>query len=718
MFCAGSGRFRACGGKSAGVDTVMTLGAFLKMTGATAVYVLITAALWYFYSKKEEHGKKEKRLIGLIYGICSVLATHFGIIEGDMLVLNVRDMGPLAAGLFFSPASGLIAGTIGGVERIIAGQFWGIGSFTRFACGLSTFLAGVLAAIMNRAVYETRRPPVTQAFFLGAVTEVFHMYAILFTNRDSMNMAYYIVKEISAPMILFTAVGLAVCSMAVTRISKEPSDLGIRMQQEETPVTILFQRSLLVVTVGLFLFNFIVSYNLQTRLVSDDISNNLNYMSYEKFEIYKEHGSLEELKEDLAGQTDMTYFYFLVGNDGSLEVLPDGTGFSASSLKAEDLELIRTKVGDKTFIAELKTFPGAELMMKVVSLKTNLYLVVSREMITVYFDRDAHLYENTLSDILLFTVMYMLVSLLVDRLVVRNLHRVNQSLKKITDGDLNETVWVHTSAEFTALSEDINRTVSALSGYINAAEQKMKDELTLAAAIQESALPKNFRLPADNIEIYALMTPAKQVGGDFYDIFYIGHNLLCLAIADVSGKGVPASLFMMRAKTAIKNYARSGISPAEVLAHVNHTLCEGNDAEMFVTVWLGILDLRTGNMQCANAGHEYPVIMRAGGQYELMKDRHGLVLAAMDGIRFTDYEIQLNPGDRIFVYTDGVPEAINEKNEAYGTGRLTDRLNRVKNNSQEYILEDVLQDIRNFAGSAEQFDDITMLGFTYLRRPE
>ncbi len=209
------------------------------------------------------------------------------------------------------------------------------------------------------------------------------------------------------------------------------------------------------------------------------------------------------------------------------------------------------------------------------------------------------------------------------------------------------------------------------------------------------------------------MTPAKQVGGDFYDFFYCDRDKLCLVIADVSGKGVPAALFMMQAKTAIKNYASHGHGPAKVLEHVNHTLCEGNDAEMFVTVWLGILDLNTGKIQCANAGHEYPVLMRAGGDYELLKDKHGLALAAMDGISMKEYEIDLDPGDRLFVYTDGVPEAINEKVEAYGTERLCEKLNALKNVSQQQTLESVLRDIRNFAGAAEQFDDITMLGITY-----
>jgi serine phosphatase RsbU (regulator of sigma subunit) len=344
---------------------------------------------------------------------------------------------------------------------------------------------------------------------------------------------------------------------------------------------------------------------------------------------------------------------------------------------------------------------------------SDYYLVVMTSTYSLNSDLEARMYETTLSDILIFTVLFMLVSMLSERLVVRNLHRINTSLRKITGGHLEETVWVHSSAEFTELSEDINKTVTALRGYISAAEERIRDELKLAAAIQDSALPKNFNLPSKNIDLYALMTPAKQVGGDFYDFFYIDADRLCLVIADVSGKGVPASLFMMRAMTAIKNAALSGNGPAEVLMKVNNLLCEGNDAEMFVTVWIGILDLRTGRIECANAGHEYPVVMRSETGYELLKDRHGLVLAAMPDIPMRSYEIQLNPGDRLFVYTDGVPEAINEKEEAYGTDRLVQRLNRRRDSSQQKTLEDVLQDIRNFAGSAEQFDDITMLGLTY-----
>lgn len=257
--------------------------------------------------------------------------------------------------------------------------------------------------------------------------------------------------------------------------------------------------------------------------------------------------------------------------------------------------------------------------------------------------------------------------------------------------------------------------MTAMRGFIDAAEKRIDQELKFAAAIQDAALPKDFHLFSDRVDLYALMTPARQVGGDFYDFFFLDPDHAMLVIADVSGKGIPASLFMMQAKTAIKNSAPGATGPAGLLDNVNNILYEGNDTAMFVTVWLGILDLKTGLMRCANAGHEYPVLMRAGGDYELLKDRHGMLLGAYKGIPMKEYEIQMQPGDRLFVYTDGVPEANDEKGELFGTERMTAHLNTLKNKPQEQVFSGMLEKIREYAGSAEQFDDITMLGITYLR---
>jgi len=685
----------------------------LKMSAATLLYVAITAGMWYVCRKKEKFGTGLQVLIGLIYGGCSVLANHIGIDYGDM-ILNVRDIGPLAAGLFFSPVSGIIAGIIGGAERILAGELWNIGRFTELACGMSTFLAGLLAALLNRKVYKGRRPPVTQAFFLGAVMEVFHMYAVLFTNRQDMTMAYTVVQTAAIPMIVFTAAGMAMCSAVVLKVSGEKPQSGLLKDEGKVPLTVHFQRRLMIVTIVVFLINFAVSWGIQTRIADSNASTALSYISFENKRIYEENGkNIDILKNHLQEQYHSDVTYWLINADSG-EIIVEPTGvLIGSRIKGEDLEKAKENADQQVYRTEIQTADGVAVLCSSRSIGEDALLMVMEPLDYVYNNRNGEVYENTLSDLLLFAVLYVLVAMLLDKLVIRSLQRVNVSLDRITDGHLDEKVWVRNSSEFSELSDDINQMVTALRGYIDQAEKRMQDELKLAKSIQDAALPKNFAMPGENIDLYALMTPAKQVGGDFYDFFYCDRDKLCLVIADVSGKGVPAALFMMRAKTAIKNYARHGNSAAKVLEHVNHTLCEGNDAEMFVTVWLGILDLNTGKIQCANAGHEYPVLMRAGGDYELLMDKHGLALAAMDGVPMKEYEIDLDPGDRLFVYTDGVPEAINEKVEAYGTERLCDKLNTLKNVPQQQALESVLRDIRNFAGAAEQFDDITMLGITY-----
>lgn len=685
----------------------------VKMSAATLLYVAITAGMWYVCRKKEKFGTGLQVLIGLIYGGCSVLANHIGIDYGDM-ILNVRDIGPLAAGLFFSPVSGIIAGIIGGAERILAGELWNIGRFTELACGMSTFLAGLLAALLNRKIYKGRRPPVTQAFFLGAVMEVFHMYAVLFTNRHDMAMAYMVVQTAAIPMIAFTAAGMAMCSAVVLKMSGEKPQSGPLKDEGSIPLTVHFQRRLMIVTIVMFLINFAISWGIQTRIADSNASIALNYISYENKRIYEENGKkIDILKNHLQEQYHSDVTYWLINADSG-EIIVEPTGvLIGSRIKGEDLEKAKENADQHVYRTKIQTADGVAVLCSSRSIGEDALLMVMEPLDYVYANRNGEIYENTLSDLLLFAVLYVLVAMLLDKLVIRSLQRVNVSLDRITDGHMDEKVWVRNSSEFSELSDDINQMVTALRGYIDQAEKRMQDELKLAKSIQDAALPKNFAMPGENIDLYALMTPAKQVGGDFYDFFYCDRDKLCLVIADVSGKGVPAALFMMRAKTAIKNYARHGNSAAKVLEHVNHTLCEGNDAEMFVTVWLGILDLNTGKIQCANAGHEYPVLMRAGGDYELLMDKHGLALAAMDGVPMKEYEIDLDPGDRLFVYTDGVPEAINEKVEAYGTERLCDKLNTLKNVPQQQALESVLRDIRNFAGAAEQFDDITMLGITY-----
>ena len=250
-------------------------------------------------------------------------------------------------------------------------------------------------------------------------------------------------------------------------------------------------------------------------------------------------------------------------------------------------------------------------------------------------------------------------------------------------------------------------------------EEKEKErfvtELKTAKQIQESMLPNVFPpFPdRDEFDIYASMDPAREVGGDFYDFFLIDNDHLCLVMADVSGKGIPAALFMMICKVILQSNAIPGRSAKDILAKANEAICANNEMEMFVTVWLGILEISTGRITCANAGHEYPAICRKGRTFELFRDRHGFVLGGMEGIRYKEYELQLEEGDKLFLYTDGVPEAMGESKTLFGTDRMLDALNTCPDGSPEQILLKVRTAVDSFVQGAEQFDDLTMLCLEY-----
>ena len=250
---------------------------------------------------------------------------------------------------------------------------------------------------------------------------------------------------------------------------------------------------------------------------------------------------------------------------------------------------------------------------------------------------------------------------------------------------------------------------------VTAEKERIGAELDMASRIQVSQLPNLFPPFPDRKEfsLYASMDPAKEVGGDFYDFFMIDEDHMGFVIADVSGKGVPAALLMMVSRVLIKSGLQNGKSPAETLASVNNQICESNDEEFFVTVWLAVLELSTGNGIAANAGHEHPVLRRAGGKYELQVYRHSLAVGVMKDVPFRQHEFHLNPGDSFFVYTDGVPEATDRNSELYGTGRMLEALNRDADAEPDQVLANLTADINRFVDGAEQFDDITMLGFRY-----
>ena len=328
------------------------------------------------------------------------------------------------------------------------------------------------------------------------------------------------------------------------------------------------------------------------------------------------------------------------------------------------------------------------------------------------FMRDASLYTSIFMQVLIFAALFVFIYILIKRVIINNLKKINDTLGRITEGDLNVTVDVRSNEEFSSLSDDINSTVTTLKRYIAEAAARIDKELEYAKQIQLSALPTNFP-NGEDYSIYAQMIAAKEVGGDFYDFYKLSDTTVAFLAADVSGKGIPAAMFMMTAKTILKDLAERGLAVNEIFTQANEKLCENNESGMFVTAWMGILNLNTGVVQFANAGHNPPLLKRADGTFEYLKTRGGFVLAGMEGVRYRAGEITLAAGDRLFLYTDGVPEATNSDNKLYGEDRLLQFMDQNASMEATKLLPALKSNIDEFVGEAPQFDDITMLMLDY-----
>lgn len=338
--------------------------------------------------------------------------------------------------------------------------------------------------------------------------------------------------------------------------------------------------------------------------------------------------------------------------------------------------------------------------------------------------------------IFLIATIILLIALAIYRLWLKGFMRqFNMLLKGIIrmgEGELEPMASApYTIQEFETMQQEIDRTSLALNQQMDTIrrmereqmeqENKIKEqerivkELSTARQIQRSVLPHIFPPFPDRVEIdlFASMDPAKDVGGDFYDFYFIDEDHLCLVIADVSGKGIPAALFMMLSKRILEDLARQEHTPATILEKANELLCDNDQAEMFVTVWLGILEISTGKLTAANAGHEFPAICKKGGLFELYKDKHDFVIGGLQGIHYSEYNLQIEPGDKLFVYTDGVPEATDGSGEMFGTDRMITALRSCADNTPEEILQGVRSAVDSFVGDAEQFDDLTMMCLEY-----
>ncbi|MCR4817657.1 MAG: SpoIIE family protein phosphatase [Fretibacterium sp.] len=375
-----------------------------------------------------------------------------------------------------------------------------------------------------------------------------------------------------------------------------------------------------------------------------------------------------------------------------------------------------------TLMVPIKT-PGGEIRG---------VLSVQREMDKLVAAQRSHVFDVILGAVVLLAVILPLRAWGLRRGVLKPIQAITRETLRFAREDTLPAVPLGADVPFSNEIGQLARSIDAMEAEnlehvanlvrVTAEKEQIQAELGVARKIQASMLPRDFVLPGHpELSLFATMDAAKEVGGDFYDFFLIDADHLALVMADVSGKGVPAALFMVVARTLIRNRAQMGGTPAEILGDVNDRLCDGNDECFFVTVWLGILEISTGRGVAANAGHEYPALKRAGGAWELVRSKHSTVVAARKGMKFHDVEFELRPDDSLYLYTDGVPEATrivgfpaaNSNQELFGLERMTEALNRHESEAPEELLASMKREIDAFVGDAPQFDDITMLCLRY-----
>ena len=797
------------------------------LTGIT-LFRLVTAALlpvlvtvgFYQAEKKSGFGTIssvwKQSVIGVSFGAVAILATEFGIAV-DGAVLNVRNAAPLTAGLIFGWPSGILAGLVGGVER----WFSHAGDYTRLACTIGTFVAGIFGAGVRKFMMDNRKASWFYGLAVGVTSEVLHMLLVFLTNADDIQRAFTVVKICAVPMIAANGISVMLSILAITFLVKRSGQHEHGSSRKEN-IAQTFQRWLLVCVVLAFGVTTFFSHAFQTKIAyatvdytlrasMEDVRNdirdvsdrNLLSITREIAEVLPEHATREELHwlawqygvteinvidgdgviaastdsehkgfDMASGEQSAEFMALLDGTDelvqdyrpisldsgvcrkyagvaledGFLQVGYDSTAFYAQIHEQVKYAAENRHIGQDGFIiicdengmilsdreghqgehisifgdaSGLNIQPGERVSGEIYGKPSFLmytetegyYIIAVMSKAEALFTKSASVYMLAFMETLVFAALFANIFVLIKKLVVKNIRKINDSLAQITEGNLNVTVDVRDNEEFASLSDDINSTVATLKSYIDEAAARFDKDLEIAKKIQHSALPSVFP-PYPNrkdFSIFASMDAAKEVGGDFYDFYLLDENHLVFVVADVSGKGIPGAMFMMTSKTLIKSHAESGLAVNDVFTQVNAQLCENNEAGMFVTAWMGILDLETGLIRYANAGHNPPVVRHKDGSYEYLKGRANFVLAGMEGVRYREQQLQLQQGDEIYLYTDGVTEAHDMNKKLFGEDRLLSSLNETAGMTVDEICRKVKADVDSFQGEAEQFDDITML---------
>lgn len=799
--------------------------------------VSIVFALLEKYNKhfQKMHRVPKQILVGVTFGVVAILGTVLGVPIEDGSIINVRDAGPIIAGLMFGGPAGIIAGFLGGLYRFVSVYWGGSGAYTQLACSISTLLAGIFTAIVRRFIFDKHHGNWYYGFFIGVLIEDFHMMMVFLTHMNDVKTAYETVSACALPMILVNSLAVMIALTIASIIFREKLFKREKKLKVGTRIQLVLIASLLVgyTVVATFSYGTIRNVvltgvkNNSIELIDDVINevddsvdeyfydkvdeirelfnnsleqgydldatirtaistyqideinlvskeNIILYSNFEKyihfdmtqgdqsneFTILNEYPELDvyiqELREPTSKEFELTKYAGAVITDNRGLDSEDTIGYVQIGLyENKYYSLLGTKViscadnrhiNKNGFIAVasssgyiVSTVDDATLgigdFIEIEKLKQNdqvEYVVLTGNTQTKYYAYTRYVegfyivgfsekaesdlpitigfLGVTLAEIFIFLVLYAVIYMSIKIRVVDKIKNISNDLTDISNGDLNVQVDVRSSYEFDSLSNDINKTVDTLKGYIKMEATKNEEELEFARNIQHSVLPTSFPFN-DKFEIFAMMDTAKQVGGDFYDFYYIDREHMVIQIADVSGKGIPAAMFMMEAKTIIKSLLETGMDIGEAYTEANKRLCDGNDAQMFVTAWGAVVDLSTGVVNYVNAGHNPPLIKRGNNKFEYLHSKAGFVLGGFMSFHYEKQSFNIEPGDMIYLYTDGVTEANNVNKDLYSESKLEMIINHDNYSNAREVCEAVRKDVSKFVGDAEQSDDITMLCF-------
>nr|AHF26028.1 putative phosphoprotein phosphatase [uncultured bacterium Contigcl_1738] len=700
----------------------------------------------------------------LIILSCSMVATQTNyLVIGSTHVIAV--LAPITAGsLLFGTMSGAIIGTIAGLAEMLHATLLPLDAYEAYfaAPTNSVFLFALIGIVMGVlfAIADRRRNErgdlqgllvLASACLTGSVlfTFVFSVSVNAINDLLSLSVPSDLLSDFTGNREVISQIVADFILMMALSTTAGALDRNIDALKGEHTLRATFQGWLAVVVSMAYLITAALGYTFisSSCLMSanNQIKGQIDYLAgqLERSDQMLEgiarrsqftSARIEELHESTIGgiATGLP-----LGEHGVSVIAEDGTIVSSSeeSFLGQSFEEVvgnglqdgfDESIYDRPMVtrwymggSKLEYLRATQVGYMRMSKAGNYQVMAALPATEVFTWRSRMMIAFSLVFIALFATVYVQAMLLLKNVVVRGIDETNATLKLITQGDLDQRVSVRDSVEFVSLSSGINATVSALKNAIAEEAGRIDRDLSTARSIQESALPQTFPpFPeVDAFDIYASMSPAREVGGDFYDFFLLDNHTLGFLIADVSGKGIPASLFMMAAKTELANYMSSDMDLAEAIQTANWHLCQGNEAGMFVTVWAATLDYETGELIYVNAGHN-PPLLRHNGRWDWLQSRGGLFLGTFDTAKFRSSTLKLSRGDQLLLYTDGVTEAFNARDEQYGGQRLEEFLMRHTDMRPHAITEALRDDVHAWANGTEQSDDITILSLEYGSAPE